>query len=900
MRRTLGYNIVLLFIAIFCMSSISLSQDAIITGKVRFGNEILQAATVSVGNKNILIDQNGNFLLSIKPGTYKIIITHAGYKKIEKTFIAEAGITTNVEFDMIPNEHLEGVTIHSRSKIQRSNLNTPVPVDVFSSGKLVETGQISLTQMLNFLAPSLNTSRELLNETVTLRGLDPQHVLILVNGIRKHPMAWIFAGNLRGQLGKGSVGNDLNSIPFPAIEKLEVLRDGAAAQYGSDAIGGVINIILKKTTGKTFIQSHIGQYYKGDGEKFFLGINHGFSLKKKGFLNLSGYYRYQAPTIRGGAFDGLVYLIYPPNATPDDRMRIKALDDHLAQTRGFNRKAAIDNAGNTKFITTGGVANGSYPINDRTEIFWTVMANSRKLDRGGLFIFPKDTSRVNFALFPDGFQQRNKSNTVDMSAIAGLKGRTRNDWHWDLIANYGVNSVKSHATNTNNASQSLLLGANAPTSFYTGTDKFRQSTNDINFVKQYNNPSAPFKTMSIGYGAEWRWENYISTIGEEAAWKNYDTLNYPRGGTGAPGPENALNKTRNVLGAYAELETELNKHFLFNLAARYEYYSDFGGNMAGKLAARYKFSDKFMLRASVNNGFRAPSLQQRYLTSISEIPVIIDSIRTSALAGTFPNDHEVIRALEIPLLTAEKSLNISGGFTSTFLKHFNVTVDAYWIQVKNRVVISGTFERRPRNKLDSILDRNPAFDEINRISFFTNAINTITKGIDIVLDGNWSNRNANFSISLGANFNSTRLVGTVKTSQTLAAIPQSPITLFNSEEETRLEKGQPDSKIILSMIYKTEKIKLNIRNTRFGKTSIAPLSARPEFFSPRILTDVSLTYSPKKWLAITVGANNIANIYPNRLKYSENTSQGGWVYSPEASPFGFNGGYYYISMNFSF
>jgi iron complex outermembrane receptor protein len=879
----------------------SFSQEATISGKVKYGGDVLQAATISFAGQTKLTNDNGEFYFSVKPGRYTIVITHAGYKKIEQPIIAEAGQTKNVDFEMIPTEDLREVRLGSRSKIQRSNLNTPVPVDVFSSGKLVETGQISLTQMLNFLAPSFNTSRELLNETSTLRGLDPQHVLILVNGIRKHPMAFIFAGNLRGQLGKGSVGNDLNSIPFPAIEKIEILRDGAAAQYGSDAIGGVIDIKLKKTVGKTTIQTHIGQYYQCDGDKFFLGINHGFSLNKKGYLNLSASYRNQAATLRGGTYEGLVYLNYPSNATPDDITRIKALDDLLVETNGFNRKDAIDNAGNTEYITKGFVANGGSPINDRLEIFWTVIANSRKLDRAGLFIFPKDSSRVNFALFPDGYQQRNKSNTVDISAITGLKGRTKNNWNWDLSSSYGVNSVRSHAINTNNASQSLILGANAPTSFYTGTDKFRQLTNDINFVRRYSDSSALLKNMSIGYGAEWRWENYISTTGEEASWKNYDTINYPQGGSGGSSPENAINRTRNVLGGYAELEIELDKHFLFNLAARYEYYSDFGGNIAGKLAARYKFSDKFMLRASVNNGFRAPSLQQRYFISIGEIPVTINGIRSGALAGIFPNDHEVIRALDIPFLTAEKSLNVSGGFTSTFLNHFNLSADAYWIQIRNRVVISRPFERRPGNKLDSILNRHPALNEISRISFFTNAINTITKGIDIILDGNWNNQHANFNISLAANFNSTRLVGTVKTSQTLAAIPQSSTTLFNSEEKTRLEKGQPGSKIILSMTYKVEKIRLNTRITRFGKTSIAPLSpARPEFFSQKILTDVSLTYSPKTWLAITAGANNIANIYPDRLKYTENTSQGIWIYSPEASPFGFNGGYYFVNFSLNF
>ncbi len=896
MRRTFRYNIVLLFITIFFINSVGFSQDAVITGKVRFGNEILQAATVSIANKKIITDQNGNFSLPIKPGTYTIIITHAGYKKIEQTFIADAGITKNFDFDMVPNEELREVRLGSRSKIQRSNLNTPIPVDVFSSGKLIETGQISLTQMLNFLAPSFNTSREVLNETATLRGLDPQHVLILVNGIRKHPMAFIFSGNLRGQLGKGSVGNDLNSIPFPAIEKIEILRDGAAAQYGSDAIAGVINIHLKKATGITFIQSQIGQYYVGDGEKLLLGVNHGFPLNKKGFLSVSAYYRYQEPTFRGGEYLGTVYYdTTKKSAHEKDSLLI--LDNQKVFDRGFNRRAAIDNAGNTKLTSAGFVANGGYPINDHMEFFWTIIVNSRKLDRGALFTFPKDSKSVNFALYPDGFQQRNKSNTVDASAIAGIKGKTKNNWDWDLSSSYGINSVRSHSTNTNNATQSLILGANAPTSFYNGTDKFKQLTNDINFIKQYFKLPVQFKTLSLGLGAEWRLENYHTTPGEEASWKNYDPINYPQNGR-TYAPEN-INKTRNVLGAYVELEAELNNHFLFNAATRYEYYSDFGGNIAGKLAARYKFSDRFMLRASVNNGFRAPSLQQRYLTTSTTL-ITINGVRTPIGGGIFPNDHEVIRALDIPLLTAETSLNISGGFTSTFFNHIHLTTDVYWIQIKNKVVLSGNFVRNSGNTLDNILDDYPAFANVTGVSFFTNAINTITKGIDIILDGNWGNRKAIFGASLFANFNSTRLSGDIKTSDKLATNPQSSNTLFSSDEITKLEKGQPDSKIILSMTYKTGKIKLNIRNTRFGATSIAPLRANEEFFSPKILTDVSLSYMPKTWTTITIGANNIANVYPDRLKHHENTAQGGWIYSPEASPFGFNGGYYYMSMSFNF
>ena len=345
MRRTFGYSGVLLCTAIFFVNNISFAQNATITGKVKCGVESLPAATVSLAGQTRLTNDKGEFSFAVTPGTYRIIITHAGYKKIEQTIHAEAGSIKNVDFDMIPDDLLTEVMLGSRSKIQRSNINTPVPIDVFSYGKLVETGQITLTQMLNFLSPSFNASREVLNEPVTLRGLDPQHVLILINGIRYHNMAWLFGGALKGQLGKGSVGNDLNSIPFPAIEKIEVLRDGAAAQYGSDAIAGVINIKLKKNAG-TLLNTQVGQFYKGDGEKFITGIYHGFALKNKrlprdrqGFLGLSVYYRNQAETFRGASYEGLIYLNYPTGATLQDSINIKQQDNLLVESRGFNRRA---------------------------------------------------------------------------------------------------------------------------------------------------------------------------------------------------------------------------------------------------------------------------------------------------------------------------------------------------------------------------------------------------------------------------------------------------------------------------------------------------------------------------------------------------------------------------------
>jgi len=878
------------------------AQDGHIKGRVTNGSENLPGATVSLGDKTMLTNIDGEFSFTVKAGSYSLIITHTGYKKIEESLSIEAGITQKVNYTLSPADQMgEVVVLGSRSVAQRSNLTSPVPIDVISSTQLIETGQVSLPQMLTYSAPSFNVSREILNETATLRGLDPQHVLILVNGIRYHNMVWLFGRGLKGQLGPGSVGNDLNSIPFSAIEKVEILRDGASAQYGSDAIAGVINIQLKKSTGKTSIQLHTGQFYEGDGEKFSVGINRGISLNKKGFLNFSGNFRYQAPTYREGEYSGTVYKDYPPNATSADSIKTKALDDSIVNARGFNRKSGLDNVGTSKLMSAGFLINGGYPINGHTAAFWTASINSRKMELANPYRFPKNKNLVNPALYPDGHQVIGNPTTADVSVIAGLRGATKNSWHWDYSSSYGVNSYTGRAINANNPSQSYL-GADAPTSFYSGKDVYKLLTNDINFVKSYNLPGK-MKTLNLGWGAEWRIENYITKAGEEASWKNYDTLNYLTGGIGgARDTANELNKSRNVLGTYIELEAEFSNKFLMNVATRYEYYSDFGGNIAAKLAARYKFSDKFSLRASVNNGFRAPSLQQRWQNSITQLFANTGQGRIPVIRGTFPNNHELIKALGIPLLTPEKSVNLSGGFTSTILNRISLTVDAYWIQIKNRIVFGGLLDKTiPAVK--NILDSFPGL-RVEQVQFFTNAINTNTKGIDIVFDGNWNIHKANLGVSLAINFTSTRLFGDIKTSDKLPADSLTTNKLFNIEDKTKMEKEQPSDKIILSIIYKTGKTKVILRNTRFGKTSIAPIFPNPtrimyESFSPKILTDISLVYSLKTWVTITLGVNNVFNVYPDPVKNYENTYQGSRIYCAEASPFGFNGGYYFMNIAFN-
>jgi len=884
-------------------------QEGYIKGKVTNGTDNLPHISVSLGDISRSTNVNGEYFFSVKPDIYIIKVVLEGYETIEQKVDINAGETHIIDFVLTPLNQLgEVVLLGSRSKIERSYLTTAVPVDVFSQKELKQTGQVSLTQMLNFIAPSLSASGEMLNEPVSLRGLDPDHVLILINGTRYHNMAWINGGNLKGQIGRGSVGNDLNSIPPSSIEKIEILRDGSSAQYGSDAIAGVINIVLKESTDNTTINWQQGQFYSGDGDKYTLGINHGLTLNKqenKGFLNLSADFRYQTPTHRGGQYDGTVYFPIPNNLGQDEIDAIIIADNRKVIEQNFNRKKAVDQVGNSKFVVAGLLANGAYPVNEHLEVFWTASFNQRKVYRESAYRFPKNTRQVNLELYPNGFQPIGKPTTTDITVISGIKGGFKNNWNWDFTGSLGVSTLRSEESNSNNASQSYL-GKEAQTHFYNGKTIYEQFTNNLNLSKKFSDLPTSINSFNFSSGLEWRLERLYEQPGEEASWKNYDNTFRKLPGTGGISPEEAINKDRNNLGIYVDLEMEMNHHFLLDLAGRYEYYSDFGGNLAGKLAMRYKISDHISLRASTSNGFRAPSLQQRYTSTVSETRQNIGGVIVNSVRGIFPNDHDVVEALRVPSLTAEKSTNFGGGFTVKILKNISLMADVYWLQLKNRIVLSGVFSRSTNPTLDDVLNQYPEFNDVEQVVFFANAINTRTKGIDMVLQGNLSFDTSHMGFMLATNLTQTRQYGDIKVAENLPDDPLNTASLFNFEEKVRMEKAQPGSKVILTVNYEKGKTGFVITNTYFGKTEIAPLvdSSKGIFlsekFSSKIITDIGFNYELMNYLTIGVGANNLFNVYPDKIKNYENTSQGIRIYSPEGAPFGFNGGYYFINASFNF
>jgi iron complex outermembrane receptor protein len=883
-------KITFIFLSLFFFTA-AFAQNTTIRGTVRDPNGLpLQGASVTIeGTKRgVVTDASGTYSIAVPPGNYTVVITYVGMQQQKQTVNVPAGGVADVSFSMQSGGDLNRIVIvGSRSATVRSSTQTVAPVDVISARDLQATGQIEPTQMLNMIAPSFNSSRQTVADgtdhidPATLRGLGPDQVLVLVNGRRRYNTALL---NVNGTIGRGSVGTDLNSIPPEAIERIEVLRDGASSQYGSDAIAGVINVVLKKNNAGTTVFSHYGKFYAGDGENIQAGLTQGLKLGNKGgFLTLSGDFRHRDPTNRVGDYRGRVYVA--------DSLQ----DEQIIAQRGFSRKNNMF-IGQSELRNLGFVVNGGLPFSSTTQLFFTGSMNWRKGKAAGFYRYPNQTSQVITELYPNGFLPYINSDIKDKSAIIGLEGKAGR-WNWDVSQTGGGNSFAFEITNTNNASQ-FALGAAAPTEFDAGQLKFYQYVTNVNFSRDLGN-SIGLKSFNLAMGAELRFDNYQIVAGEEASYKNYAPTSGRVGGAQVfPGfqPVNAVDETRTVVGAYADLETDLTDRLLANAAARFENYSDFGSNVAGKLALRYKITDAISLRGSFSNGFRAPSMHQRYFSSVATVFISNGTTLVPVQNGTFNNESEVARAFGMPSLKAEKSLNYSAGITSRFAG-FNLTVDGYIVNIKDRIVLTGSFTKSS----PVVAQLLAAYPDVNSVAFFTNAIDTRTKGIDIVLSRNARLGKATLTGSLAANFNETEVTESRPLPDQLKSDPTlAEGVLFDREQRTRIERGQPRDKVTLGLTYNIERFTVNTRVTRFGRVASADRlnPALDESFDPRVVTDLSVGYRIGNFATLTIGANNIANVYPEKLENYGNTSLGRFIYSRNATQFGFNGGYYFTSLVF--
>jgi iron complex outermembrane receptor protein len=873
-----------------------------ITGRITNAKgEPLSGVSVTIRNKGggTSTNANGVFTINAEDGDV-LVVSNIGFKTQEITVGGQHELTIRLE-DAIAE--LTTVVVGSRSLRLRSNIESPVPVDVISSKDLLATGQIEPAQQIQYTAPSFVSNRQTVADgtdhvdPASLRGLGPDQVLVLVNGKRRYNTALV---NINGTVGKGSVGTDLNAIPASSIDRIEVLRDGAASQYGSDAIAGVINVVLKKKTG-TQVFTHAGGQYAGDGANLQLGINEGFKLGKKGgVLNLTGEVRHRQPTNRAGDYLGTVYFT---NVTQDEMA--------IAQNGGWDRKNNMY-IGNSKQLNAYGEANLELPISAKSKFYAMGMYSYRKGKAAGFYRYPKQPTQVVASLYPRGFLPYIGSEINDRSLMAGIKGKTASAWNWDVSSTYGGNQFRFDVTNSNNAS----MGDASPTSFYCGKLAFQQSTTNVDFSKDFGS-NLKLMSFNVALGAEMRIDLFKITPGQEESWKNYDSTK-AGGAQVFPGyqPANKVNETRSVLSTYVDIESDITKKLLVNVAGRFEHYSDFGNALAGKLALRYKILDALSIRGAISNGFRAPSIHQYFFNNTSTQFQPVNGVLTASNTLTVRNSDTIAKALGIPDLKEETSINYSLGITAKPGRTISLTIDAYRIDINNRILLAGPFRRTAAGT--SIVDQALAAARISKdvqvVQAFSNFVDTKTQGIDVIFSVSPQLGKGTLDVTLAANFNETK-IKKVKGTEKIPAAPDSVgnYFYFDRAEQSRVELANPKNKVSLSANYQYKKIGLMARATRFGKVSSWNADPRlDETYDPKIVTDASVSYSIIPQVRVTIGANNLFDVYPDKLKwfqvangdktniYYGSTSDGRFQYSRNATQFGMNGGYYYISLSANF
>ena len=782
-----------------------------------------------------------------------------------------------VQAQEVTEKNIEDVVLVGNRANNRTKLNTLVPVDVISVQKIQQSSpQTTVQDLLNYVIPSFNSVRQSASDgtehidPVTLRGLGPDQVLVLVNGKRRHTTSLV---NYQNTVGNGSVGTDLSTIPVTAIDRIEVLRDGAAAQYGSDAIAGVINIILKKNQGASASITY-GQTGRNDGETYQIGANYGTALNiDKGFINLSLQLSHRGKTNRSQNHN---LDIFGDNFAYDfayDPAQARANDDAIIVQRGLTRDDFNFQVGDAQIKQGQLFLNAEYPLNDKWNLYSFGGASVKQGEGFGFRRLPSETSNVVLSIFPNGFQPVLNSKIYDFSYAVGTKYQN-NNWTLDLSNTFGSNVFNYDVSNTNNAS----MGAQSPTEFNAGSHGFLQNTFNIDASKKINN-------FNIAFGGEWRFEQYQIKSGEEASYKNYGLVSGAAGGAQSFigfSNDNALKKSRNSEALYADVSYDLEK-FNVDAAARFENYSDFGSALTGKLALRYELFNNFSLRGAVGTGFRAPSLQQQYFNnSYSDISTSGSGIVNK---GIFTNDSAIAQEIGFDKLKEEKSVNASAGFTFKPVDKLFITLDGYLIKVKDRIVITSQFS-----------DPSFAAYDVESARFFANAVDTETKGVDLVVSYDWALGGGNLNINLAGNYTETKITKFNFPEKVLANHSQDEF--FGPDQINIIESLSPKTKASLGLNYKINKFNFLVRNTYFGEVTRDGFPyGSVQKFAPKVVTDLSVGYDITKKLNFTVGANNLFDVFPD-LQVYENSYFGVFKYAPVQM--GTTGNYFFGRLNYNF
>jgi iron complex outermembrane recepter protein len=872
-----------------------------ITGKVKDKNgEAIIGMSVSIKGttKGTLTDADGNFSLNANVGDV-LVFTFIGYTTQEVTVTATTS-TLDIVLEEAAGLIGEVTVVGSRFGTKpRTDVDRPVPIDVINVKDLQATGQVDLGQSIHYSAPSFNAVKFGINDgapfvdPATLRGLGPDQVLVTVNNKRRHKVSFL---SINDGVGKGQVGTDINVVPALSLKRVEVLRDGAAAQYGSDAIAGVINLQLNNASSGGTVNVYTGTGYSRpqidvlnlrpiatvvDGQTYNVSANVGLKLGSKGFVNTTLTYSHTDGYDRSGWYKaGAGY--YRSNVVEDDS---------LVKLNGINLDRAI--LGAAKNTTYGIFINAGVPINDNWN-FYTFGGYTNKQVITGVFTRPpSNTRRSVLEIFPNGYNPIAPATLHDYSITAGVKG-VLSGWNTDLSVGQGSNKVNWNVENTVNPSLGATWnGQPAPTKFYVGTTQVTQTLVNADINKSFNGKNYP--NLSVGAGTEFRAESFQQIAGDEAAWKAGPL--FATKDVGSSGREGFSDKTagkwnRTNIGVYVEAESDITKELLIGAAVRGENYSDFGSDISAKVSSRYKATDAFAIRGSISRGFRAPSMTQIHYSNY--VNISFDNAGNSIYNPVLPADYKHAHLLGLDGLKKETSLDYSGGITSKLGEYFTMTADLYQIDVDNRIMLSASTD----------VSKYPEFIAEGfkqNAQFFVNAIDTRTNGFEFVAN---YNRPIDKDNKVAINVAYSSMETTLRANRTTST----GVQIVDAAAALYVTAGQPTNKLIVSTGYDYKQLSLLLRWTRFGEVSdpLATLKVAPtdvtakkyQVFAAKTLFDVSLTYRPMKKLAIIAGVNNLFDVYPDLLQVPQTTNE--VVYSRRTNQFGTQGRFLNLSVNYSF
>ena len=781
---------------------------------------------------------------------------------------------------------LQEIQIVGSRNSKRTVLNSAVPIDIIDVKSVTtQSGKIEINELLQYVAPSFNANKQSGSDgadhvdPATLRGLGPDQTLVLINGKRRHQSSLV---NLFGTRGRGNTGTDLNAIPASSIKRIEILRDGAAAQYGSDAIAGVINIVLNDNVNE-FTGSVTTGIYRNDPQGDFLpGTPNtpGFQLDQNGNGNSYGKdKKYDGFSVKAGANYGVKLGNNGGfvNFTGEYLSKDKTLRPGFDFRKGF---------GEAEIKSYNVMFNLQIPIVKGFDFYAFGGRNDRNTDA---YAFTRNSGeRVVESIYPGGFTPRITSKIIDNSIAFGFKTVTSNGWKIDLSNAYGKNAFDYRIKGTINAS----LEAASPKEFNAGGFNLSQNTTNLDFSRNFK---SVLNGLNFAFGGEYRIEKYQITAGEVGSYATYDTNGNPitnpltqsapidpisgnprpGGSQGFPGfsPKNEVNKQRTSTAAYIDAELDVSDEFLLGTAVRYEHYSDFGSTLNLKLAYKLKLTDNVSLRGSFGTGFRAPSLAQIYFnTNFTNF-----NAQGASEVLLAANGSAVTQGFGIEKLKEEKSINGSIGLTGKFGK-ITATVDGYLINVADRIVLTGYFDA-------SALNLN-----VNSAQFFVNGVNTVTQGVDVVLAWKNSFGNSKYGATLVGNVNNMK-VTKVKNGN----LDQE--TFFGAREIAFLKASAPNSKFGLNLNYSRKWFDAGAAFTRFSKVVLVDYAGLDNVYDPKIVTDLTLGFQIIKQVKLSIGSNNLFNIYPTKQDESGNTEAGGYW---DAVQMGFSGAYYYTRLGFKF